>query len=116
MNTRALFIIGTDPRTNPRPAEAVRIAAGVGAWQKVSITVYLHAAAVLALSEFPDELADGIHFSRYLPLLAEAGGLFCVQRGEPLLREIGEASVPFREIDVRELAVLASEQDFLMRF
>ena len=116
MNRGALLIITSDPRTCPRPAEAVRIAAGVGAWKKVAITVYLRDAAVLALSEFPDELVDGDHFSRYLPLVAESGGLICAQRGAPWLGEIGQAPVSFREINDEELAAFASENDYLIRF
>ena len=93
MNPGVLFVITADPRTGPRPAEAVRIAAGVGAWKKLAVTVYLRDAAVLALSEFPDELKDGDNFRRYLPLVTESGGLVCAQRGAPLLREIGQAQV-----------------------
>src|ERR1043165_6453931 len=115
MNRRVLFIITTDPRKSPRPAEAVRIAAGVGAWKKIAVTVYLRDAAVLALGEFPEELSDGEHLSRYLPLVAESGGLICAQRGATWLGEIGQAPVPFREIDDEELAVLAAENDYLVR-
>jgi len=31
---KTLVMIETDPRTSPRPAEAIRIAAGIGAWKK----------------------------------------------------------------------------------
>ena len=48
MKPRLLLIVTTDPRISPRPAEAVRIAAGVGAWQKIDVTLYLRDAAVLA--------------------------------------------------------------------
>src|SRR5947207_3949702 len=104
MNRRALFVVTSDPRTSPRPAEAVRIAAGVGAWKKVAITIYLRDAAVLALGEFPEDLVDGDQLSRYLPLVAECGGLVCAQRGAPLLSEIGHAQAPFRDINDEELA------------
>ena len=116
MNPGVLFVITTDPRTSPRPAEAVRIAAGVGAWRKVAVTIYLRDAAVLALSEFPDELIDGDNFTRYLPLLGESSGLVCAQRGAPWLSEIGRAPVSFREIDDADLTTLASENDYLIRF
>src|SRR3989442_14212090 len=90
-----LFIINSDPRTSPRPAEAVRIAAGVSAWRKVAVTVYLSGAAVLALSEFPDDLAEGENFGRYLPLLKESGGAICAQRGAAALHDIRYRPVSF---------------------
>jgi len=116
MHPGVLVIITADPRTSPRPAEAVRIAAGLGAWQRVVVTLYLRAAAVLVLSEYADELADGDLFRRYLALVAECGGQVCAQRGAPLLSEVGEAPVPFREINDDDLAALASENDYLIRF
>ena len=111
-----LFIVTGDPRTSPRPAEAVRIAAGVSAWRKVAVTVYLRDAAVLALSEFPDDLADGDNFSRYLPLLEESGGLICAQRGAAPLNEIGRSPVSFQETGDAELAALVAENDCVVRF
>ena len=116
MNRRLLIVVTSDPRTSPKPAEAVRIAAGVGAWKKVRVTVYLRDAAVLALSEFPDDLMNEENFTRYLPLVTESGGLICVQRGAPLLKEIGGPPVSFHEIDDTELAGLAAVHDYAARF
>ena len=36
---RILVVIDTDPRSNPRVAEAVRTAGGVSVWQQVEISV-----------------------------------------------------------------------------
>ena len=116
MRPAALFIITGDPRNTPRPAEAVRIAAGVGAAKRVAVTIYLRDAAVLALSEHADELADGDNFRRFLPLAAESGALICAQRGAPWLEEIGEAPVAFCQISDDELAALALENDYVLRF
>jgi hypothetical protein len=116
MTPGVLFIVTSDPRTCTRPAEAVRIAAGVGAWRKVAVTVYLRGAAVLALGEFPDELADGDNFSRYLPLVGESGGLICAQRGAALLNDLGHSPVSFHETDDDELAALVMKNDCVVRF
>ena len=116
MTPGILFIIASDPRTSPRPAEAVRIAAGVCAWRKVAVTVYLRGAAVLALSEFPDDLADGDVFSRYLPLVRESGGLICAQHGAVLLNDLGGSPVSFHETGDDELAALVTKNDYVVRF
>ena len=116
MKPGVLFIITTDPRTSPRPAEAVRIAAGVAVWKRVEVTVYLRDTAVLALSEFSDELVDGDNFSRYLPLVPESGGLICARRDASLLNEIGESPVSFREISDAELAGQAAQSNYIVRF
>jgi hypothetical protein len=116
MNPTALFIVTADPRVSACAAEAVRIAAGVGAWKKVEVTLYLRDAAVLALGEFADELIDGENFTRYLPLLVESGRPLLVQRGSPFLAELGEGARPFTEFDDAQLAAHAAQSRYLLRF
>lgn len=116
MNPSLLFIITGDPRSSARPAEAIRIAAGVGAWKKADITVYLRDAAVLALSEFADEFLDEDSFTRYFPIVAESGRPIYAQRGAPLLKEIGESALKFEEIDDDRLAALAARSNYVLHF
>jgi hypothetical protein len=116
MKPRALFIVTTDPRVSPRPAEAVRIAAGVGVWEKVDVTLYLRGAATRALGEFADELVDGENFTRYLPLLAETGRAVLAQRGSPAEAELGGTRIKFDEIDDAQLAIHAAQSHFVLRF
>lgn len=116
MKRRLLFIVTSDPRVSARPAEAVRIVAGVGAWETVEAVLYLRGAAVLALDESAEELVDGDNFVRYLPLAAEAGRRVCVQRSSPLLAELGETRVSFDPVDDDELARLAADSDCVVRF
>lgn len=116
MNPKALFIITGDPRASAKPAEAIRIAAGVGAWKKADITVYLRGPAVLALSEFVDEFIDEDNYSRYFPIVAEFGRPIYVQRGAPLLGEIGDSPMKFEEVDDARLAELAAESSYVLRF
>jgi sulfur relay (sulfurtransferase) DsrF/TusC family protein len=113
---RVLFIVTNDPRISPRPAEAVRIAAGVGAWEKIEAVLYLRGAAVLALGEHAEELVDGDHFVDFLPLAAEGGRRICAQRSSPLLAEVGEAQTAFETLDDDQLAQLASDSDCVVRF
>ena len=116
MKRRVLFIVASDPRTNPKPAEAVRIAAGVGVWEKAEVSLYLRGAAVLALGEFADELIDGENFARYLPVLAESKQSILVQNEAPSLQELGEARVKFQTIDDDELATITSTSHATVHF
>jgi sulfur relay (sulfurtransferase) DsrF/TusC family protein len=116
MNSRALFIITGDPRVSGRPAEAIRIAAGVGTWRKVDISVYLREAGVLALSEYADEFVDEDNYTRYFPIVAEFGRPVFVQERSPYLAEIGEARLNYEEISDDRLAELAMGNDYVLRF
>ncbi len=116
MKPRALFIVATDPRTSPRPAEAVRIAAGVGAWEKVEVTLYLRGDALRALDEFADELVDGENFVRYLPLLTAGGRTILAQRGGAAAAGLSEPSLKCEEIDDAQLAARAAQSQFVLRF
>ena len=70
---KTLVILETDPRTSARPAEAIRIAAGIGVWQKTDVTLLLRGpVAGYSLQEYADELVDEDNFTRYLPLVAES--------------------------------------------
>jgi sulfur relay (sulfurtransferase) DsrF/TusC family protein len=116
MKPRVLFVVTGDPRTSPRPAEAVRIAAGVGAWEKVEATLYLRDAAVLALGENAEELVEGESYVRYLPLLAESGRNLYAQSGAAALKDLGAAPLKFATIDDTQLADLVAASTNVLRF
>lgn len=116
MKPRVLFIVTGDPRTSPRPAEAVRIAAGVSAWQRADIAVYLREDAVLALGESNDSLVDEDGYAQYWPMLAESHQPIYVQKNAAALRKLGPAIVPFAEITDGQLAELAAAQTCVIRF
>jgi hypothetical protein len=111
-----LFVITSDPRTSPKPAEAIRIAAGVGAWKKSEVSIYLRGAAILALSEFPDDLVDSDNFARYLPIVGEWRRPVYVQRGVTSLRDIGQTALMFKEINDIELAELLAKSAYVLTF
>src|SRR5437667_6888186 len=112
MDPSLLFIIASDPRSSHRPAEAIRIAAGVGAWKKAEITLYLREAAVLALSESSEDLLDEENFRRHLPMMRELGRPIYVQRGAPLLANIEQAAWKLEAIDDTQLAALAARSAY----
>ena len=116
MNASILFVITSDPRITRRTAEAIRIAAGIDAGRRSVVSIYLRGAAVLALSEFPDDLVDDENYTRYLPILAESGRPIYVERGSPHLAEIGEAVVKFQEVTDEALAALAAGNNYMTSF
>jgi hypothetical protein len=115
-NRKVLFIIAGDPRVSARPAEAIRIAAGVGAWKKVDVQVYFHEAAVLSLGEWTDELVEEESFRRYLPLLGGASERIFASQKSPFLTELGRPPVPFELLEDAGLARLAAASDSVLRF
>ena len=116
MNRRALFLVTSDPRQTGRVAEAVRIAAGVGAWPQVEVTLYLHGDAALALGEDAEDLIDGDYFTRYLPMLAETGRPILVQRGVGV-KLISAESPPLMEfINDAQLAARVAASHCVLRF
>jgi len=79
---KALFVIASDPRKSHRPAEAVRIAAGAGAWKKAQVNLYLHGEARCILEESAGDFIDEEHFARYLPMLEEDGAKVYVHKDD----------------------------------
>jgi hypothetical protein len=116
MTPKVLFIIASDPRTSPRPAEAIRIAAGVGTWKKADVCVYLRGPAILALGEYVDELKDEDNFTHYLPILKDFKRPVLVQKASPFLAELGQPSLPYEEIDDGQLATEAAGSNYVLRF
>jgi hypothetical protein len=115
MKPRVLIIITGDPRTSPRPAEAVRIAAGLGASGRAEITVYLRGQAVRALAEPAEALVDEDNFTRYWPLLAQSSRPIYVQP-DAMLPEMGTPAVAFAEMTDAQLTQLAAEHNYVLRF
>ena len=103
-----LVLVMTDPRQNPKPAEAIRIVAGVGTWKKVQMILYLHGPAILALDEFVDELVDEDNFVRYLPILSDFPRKVLVEKDSPFISQLSNPTLPFEAVSVRELSQIAS--------
>ena len=116
MKHRALFIIRGDPRRSHRPAEGVRVAAGVGAWERVEVAVYLWGPALLAVAAQPEGLVDEENFGLYLPLLQQASRRLYVQAGAPELARLGGAPWQFAALDPAQLAALAAQSKWVCVF
>jgi hypothetical protein len=114
MKPLVLFIVGGDPRTSGHPVEAIRMAVGVGTWQRVDVAVYLSGPAVLVAAEDTDDIVDAENLDRYTPLLREMGRpLYIDAAFQPGLTD---ASVPIETLDARGLAALAARSAYVLRF
>lgn len=116
MRPRLLIVVESDPRTSGRPAEAIRMAAGIGTWKKVEVDLYLRGAAILSLAEYSDEWIDEDNFGRYLPMLRESGRPVYVQAGAPELHDLGEPLAPYEELPDAAWARLAANSTQVLRF
>ncbi len=111
-----LFVIDSDPRESHRPAEAVRIAAGIAAWREANVSVCLLGPAVNALTEWPEDLQDGGNFERYLPTLVEAGGGIYSDTSPAGARGALHPPIAFEVIDAAGLAALSAHATQMLRF
>ena len=93
----------------------MRIAAGVGAWRKVQVHLYLKGAAVRALDEFADELTSGELFTQYLPTIPNHGGRIIVDTANPRLALVNPV-VPYEALSSDQIQKFASEMDHVMEF
>jgi hypothetical protein len=118
MKRRLLFLIETDPRLSPRPAEAVRIAAGLAPWPKIQLLIYLRGPAVGLLSEAAEDWPDGDHYAQYLPLLASRHFAFWIQSTVPISGGTTDNPYGFEldPIDDPQLAARAATCHALLRF
>ena len=116
MKPRVLIVVESDPRTSGRPAEAIRVAAGIGTWRKVEILLHLRGPAILSLAQYSDEWIDEDNFGRYLPILQDLGRPVLVQQGARELAELGEPLIAFEEISDARWAELAAASHCVFRF
>ena len=113
---KTLVIIETDPRTSPRPAEAIRIAAGIGAWKKTDVTLLFRGpVAGYSLQEYADELIDEDNFTRYLPLVAEQPWPIYVEDSFTDVAAHDGSPWKYAVIAPARTAELIRENDYLIR-
>ena len=114
MKPLVLFVINADPRRSGRAVEAIRVAVGIAAWQRVEVAIYLAGAAILAAAENVDDLVDADNLVRYAPLLRDLGRPIYIDGSfKPGLTE---TTVPIEAIDRTGLAGLSARSTYLLRF
>ena len=113
--SKTLVMIETDPRTSARPAEGVRIAAGIGAWKKTEVTLLLRGPAAYSLQEYPDELIDEDNFTRYLPIVIEGPRPIYVEESFTDLAALEGSPWKYEMISRERSKQLVQENDYLIR-
>src|SRR5271167_2650734 len=111
---KTLMLIETDPRTSHRPAEGIRIAAGIGAWRKTDVTLLLRGPAGYSLQEYADELVDEDNFVRYLPIVAESPRPIYLEDSFTDAVALRGSAVSYETICAERTAELIREHDYLM--
>ena len=112
---RTLVMIQTDPRTSARPAEGIRIAAGIGAWKKTEVTLLLRGPAAYSLQEYADELIDEDNFTRYLPLVAEGSRPIYVEDSFADFSALDGSPWRYEVIDSQRSTELVQENEYVIR-
>src|SRR3954453_16970992 len=92
-----LVAVTCDPRSSHRPAEAIRLAAGVAAWRKVDVRLYFAGPAVLALNSDSDDFVDEESYTRYLPLCIESGCSLFIESGSSFLGELVPGELAYQK-------------------
>ena len=113
---KILVVIDADPRSNPRVAEAVRTAGGVSVWQQVEMNVVLRGPAAGVVSKGAEQLTEGRMFKQFLPMVRENGGRVYLMPDPETMEGIDATELVENNLKEPELAELAAQADYVMRF
>jgi hypothetical protein len=117
IHPRLLLLVDCDPQTSSRPAEAIRVAAGVGAWQNVHVQLCLAGPASLMAGCDFGEFRDGDELDHYLKIIQDRGDcVWVVMDGQGIARDKGNAGPVWRWLSMAELAAEAARMDWVSRF
>ena len=107
-----LVVVASDPRSSHRPAEAIRLAAGVAAWRNVAVTLFFTGPATAAVATDCEDFVDEESYTRYLPMFVESGGRVYVESNAVAL----STELPHEKVSPQQFAALASKVTYLLRF
>jgi hypothetical protein len=116
MKPRILIVLDGDPRTSPRPAEGLRVAAGLVAWVNAELWLYLHGPAVSLVDDEADDRVGGSEVSRWLEQIAAQDRPVLVDAAARELAAIRRSEVPLRRLTCTELGCLAASAKYTLRF
>ena len=113
---RILVVVDSDPRINPRVAEAVRMAGGVGVWDQVSVHVVLRGPATRALGEQAASLPEARMFKQFIGMIRENGGQVSVMPDAESMEDIRPEELLENGMKPEAFAALTAECASVLRF
>ena len=112
---KLLVIVDADPRTNPRVAEALRMAGGVSVWGQMAISVVLRDAAARVLGAGAGELVDGKMFGQFVPMVRESGGQVYLMPDAGAMEVVDSDELVGNVLKEPDFATLTAQFDYVMR-
>lgn len=110
-------LIASDPHTSHKPAEALRIATGLGTGGgAIKIVLAGPAWAVLTHEASETELIDAETIERYLPILKEWDFMFYVERDTPAVGVLDDTDYPVTLVTREEIAAMLAAADRVIVF
>ena len=113
---RTLITITEDPAESHRPAEAIRIGAGIGGWKKTEVDFLLYGPASKILSPYADEWVDGENYEHYMPLVREWDRPVLLAPGAEDFTELGESETTFERCTQAQVKQLTDTASFFIPF
>jgi hypothetical protein len=113
---KVLIIIDADPRTNPRAAEAVRLAGGVCVWEQVEVNVVLHHVAAHALGDAAADMPEGKIYKQFFPMIREKGGHVYVMPDDQTMEVLDTEVILKNHLKEPAFAELSAEAAMVIRF
>ena len=112
---KIVFLIRRNPCESHRPAEAIRIAAGLGVG-KNPIKILLSSEAPRVLSSEEEDLIDIEIIEKFLPFIEEMGIPFYVDKESPGQAALKSSPYHFRSIGAEESSELLAGGHYVLVF
>ena len=112
---KIVFLIRSNPCESHRPAEAIRIAAGLGVG-KNPIKILLSSEAPRVLSSEEEDLIDIEIIEKFLPFIEEMGIPFYVEKDSPGEAALKSSPYGFRTIGPEESSELLAGGHYVLVF
>jgi len=103
MSPKIIFLIRSNPCESPRPAEAIRIAAGLGV-NNNTIKIILSGDAPRLLSADEEEIIDLDIIEKFLPIIEEWNIPVYVDKMSSGHVHLKDSNYKFRELDTDEIS------------
>ena len=104
---KIIFLIRSNPCESHKPAEAIRVAAGLGTGNN-SIKIILSGESVRVLSPDEEDLEDMDIIEKFLPIIKDWGIPLYVDRGSLAAIDLKRSPYEFRTVDNAEVSEIVA--------